>query len=241
MANAPVVQTLAQAMSDLDPAYASSKDVVNKQIAAVPAQYDAQRSALTAAKGQGFNDINNQATGRGMSFSGIPSDEQATYLSTKYLPGMQQADRDQNNAQLTLQGNLANLAKEQSTAALGRVDQQQSALNAWNLQQQQLEAQARAAAAERAFTAQQNALSRAATAAQNASSAPSLYSTLYSQLLKSAGSDGKVSPNTWRNAAAFAKANGMGFGGNSGFASTFWNFANDSHWKDYKMGYSAYM
>ena len=241
MANAPVVQTLAQAMSDLDPAYASSRDVVNKQIAAVPAQYDAQRSALTAAKGQGFNDINNQATGRGMSFSGIPADEQATYLSTKYLPGMQQANRDQNDAQLKLQGNLADLAKQQQTAAIGRVDQQQSALNAWNLQQQQIEAQARAAEAERAFTAQQNALSRAATASQNASSAPSLYSTLYSQLLKSAGRDGKVSPNTWKNAAAFAKANGMGFGGNNGFASTFWNFANDSHWKDYKMGYNAYM
>ena len=241
MANAPVVQTLAQAMSDLDPAYASSKDVVNKQISALPAQYDAQRSALTAAKGQGFNDINNQATGRHMSFSGIPLDEQSTDLSTKYLPGMQQADRDQNNAKLTLQGNLADLAKQQQTAALGRIDQQQSALNAWNLQQQQIEAQARAAEAERAFTAQQNALSRAATAAQNASSTPSLYDTLYSMLSSSAGKDGKVSPGTWKNAVAYAKANGMGFGGNEGFASTFWNFANNSHWKDYKLGYNAYM
>src|SRR5690348_17276641 len=104
MATAPQVQTLAQAMAELDPAYAASRDVVSQQQAALPAKFNAQRAALTAEKGQGFNAINNQATGRGLSFSGIPLDEQATYLSTKYLPGMQAADYQQNQEQLALTG-----------------------------------------------------------------------------------------------------------------------------------------
>ena len=81
-ATAPKVQTLAQAMADLNPAFAASTKIVQQQQNMLPGKYNSQRAAINAERGQGFNAINNQATGRGGSFSGIPVDEQATYLST---------------------------------------------------------------------------------------------------------------------------------------------------------------
>ena len=149
MATAPRVQTLAEAMRDLDPAYAASRDVVTKRQQALPGKYDAQRAGIYAARGEGFNTINNQATGRGGSFSGIPQDEQARYLSTKFLPGLQQADFQQNEEDLNLQGQLAGIDKEQRLGAQSRVDKQQSDLNAWNQMVAQQEFQAREAEKQR--------------------------------------------------------------------------------------------
>ena len=106
MATAPTVQTLAQAMADLDPAYAASRSVVERRRSALPQKYEAARAGIYAERGEGFNAINNQATGRGASFSGIPQDEQARYLSTKFLPGLQQADFQQNEEDMRLEGEL---------------------------------------------------------------------------------------------------------------------------------------
>lgn len=168
MATPPKVQTIAQASAELNPAFAESRGVIKEQMSGLGAKYDAQRSAIYAERGQGFNAINNQATGRGGSFSGVPIDEQSTYLSTKFLPGLQQADYQQNDERLKMKGMLADLNKDQYMGALSRVDQQKSALNAWNLQQQQLEAQRREAEKQRKFQAQQSALDRQFQASQNA-------------------------------------------------------------------------
>lgn len=159
MATAPTVQNLDDIIASLNPAYQQSTDLINQETAAVPAKYDAQRSALGAAKVQGFDTINNSATGRGLSFSGIPLDEQAKYLSTTYLPGLQTADANQNADQLALQKSLADLNLTKSNQALGIRQTQQSALDTY-LQQQ----------AQNEFTAQQAALDRAASAASAASS-----------------------------------------------------------------------
>lgn len=246
--SAPRVQTIAEAMADLNPAYQESRDVINQRQAGLGAKYDAQRAGLHAERGESFNAINDQATGRGMSFSGIPMHEQARYLSTKYLPGLQMADFQQNEEGLTLKGQLADINKEQRLGATSRVDQQQSALNQWNMQQAQLEAQrreaelqrqfqAQQAAADRAFQAQQNAANRASQRAASASSGPSVYAQTQAMLL-GAAQNGKVDRGTWEAAAAFAKANGMSFGGEHGFASSFWNFAKHGN---YKSGMEKYM
>lgn len=169
---APKVQTVAQASKALNPAFAESKNVINQQISGLGAKYDAQRSGIYAERGEGFNTINDQATGRGASFAGIAQHEQARYLSTKFLPGLQQANFQQNDEGLKLQGIAADLNKQQYTAALSRVDQQQSALNSWNLQQVQLEASKREKELDRKFQAGENAKNRAASAANAARSAP---------------------------------------------------------------------
>ena len=167
MATAPKVQTLAEAMAELNPAYAQSQQVIQKRQAGLGAKYDAQRAGITAERGEGFNTINNQATARGGSFSGVPVEEQSRYLATKYLPGLQQANYQQNEENLTMQGQLADINKEKRLGAMSRIDQQKSALNSWNMQQQQLEAQRREAEANRAFQAQQSQIDRQFQAGQN--------------------------------------------------------------------------
>lgn len=160
--SAPTVQTLDQIMAELQPGYAGQKGIINQQIANTDATYKATDLALDAAKTQGFNKINSQATGRGLAFSGIPLDEQANYLSTEYLPGKQKAKAQQQSDTLTLQGQLAALDTDIRNRAAGTRDNQVSSLNAWNLQQAQLEAQAREAAANRAAQAREGAANRAA-------------------------------------------------------------------------------
>ena len=242
MANAPKVQTLAEAMAELNPAYAQSQQVIQKRQAGLGAKYDAQRAGITAERGEGFNTINNQATARGGSFSGVPVEEQSRYLATKYLPGLQQADYQQNEEDLNLQGELANINKEIRVGAIGRIDQQQSALNAWNLQQQQLEAQRREAEANRAFQAQQNSLSRASSSAGSAAAAPSQNAQIRAYLDQYVNpKTGKVPVAIWKNAVRRAHEGGMGFGGDTGFASTFWNYADDKNWKAYRDGYKQWM
>lgn len=236
MAAAPQVQTLAQVMADLNPAYAGQQAVISKQQAAVPVKYDAQRAGLTAAKGQGFNAINNQATGRGGSFSGIPIDEQATYLSTKYLPGLQAADAAQNADQLTLEGQAAALESDKTKTAMGTIDRQKSDLNSWNLQQMQLEATARENALNRAATAAENAKSRAASAPKTVSPDTAALSIIS----QATGKDGFVSPSTFQLARDYYVQAG---GKASDFASKYWKYTgtnkgqpNQSNWKSYYYG-----
>lgn len=227
---APKVQTLAEAMADLNPAYAASKDVVNQQISGLGAKYDAQRAGINAARGQGFNAINNQATGRGASFSGIPIDEQATYLSTKYLPGMQQADYQQNEEGLQLKGRLTDIDKELRLGAVGRIDKQQSDLNSWNSARASEAFQAAENAKNRAASAAEAAANRAASAASNK---VNVYDTIEGMLQGAMGGDRKVSPAAWEQAAAYASRNGLAFSGKDGFANRFWQYANGNHWQDY--------
>ena len=165
MANAPAVQTLDQVMTDLNPAYSASQNLITQQKSLIPQAAEASKTALNAQKVEGFNQINNQATGRGMSFSGIPLDEQANYLATKYLPGLQQIDAQSKADELALSKEAANLGLQQSNQAVGIRTNQMNDLNSWNMQQQSLDAQAAEAAKSRSFSASQAALDRAASAA----------------------------------------------------------------------------
>lgn len=199
---APQVQSLAEIMAELNSPYQASKDVITQKQAGLGQKYADQRTALGAEKTQGFNQINNQATGRGMSFSGIPLDEQATYLSTKYLPAYAKTFTDQNDENLALQGQLADIGIQQGNQALNYRQQQQSALNAWNLQQ-----------SSQAFQAEQNRLDRAATAAaaKSAAAAPPTRDEYLSQLFAN-GYDSDNAKNGWtENVAAgnFASAYGL--------------------------------
>ena len=236
MATAPRVQTLAEAMRDLDPAYAASRDVIAKRQQVLPGKYEAQRAGIYAARGEGFNAINNQATGRGASFSGIPQDEQARYLSTKFLPGLQQADFQQNEEDLNLQGQLAGVDKEQRLGAQSRVDKQQGDLNSWNqmLAQQEFQAresekqrqfQGRQAAAQRSFIASQNALARAGKAPKKLSPYESAMS-----IIGAAASKGGVSANAFQLARDAYRLAG---GDTHQFAKEFWKYVPEEAQNDF--------
>lgn len=124
----PQVQSIEQIIANQAPAYQSSIDVINKKQAALPAQFEAQRMGLEGQKTNEFNKINNSATGRGMSFSGIPIDEQANYLSDVFLPGQQKLVQQQNDMDLQLQEALASIDKERRLGALSTQASQQASL-----------------------------------------------------------------------------------------------------------------
>ena len=170
---APKVQSVEQIIADLNPAYSGSINVINKRRSALPGQFQAQRSALEAQKVVGFNQINNQATGRGMSFSGIPLDEQANYLSTQYLPGLQQLAFQENEQNLALDEALAGINKERRLSAMEIRRGQQSALEAYLAEQRQRAWEKKKFAAEqameRARLAQQASIAAADRAAQYSS------------------------------------------------------------------------
>lgn len=235
---APQVQTLAQVMAELDPAYAAQQSVIQQRQAGLGAKYDAQRSGLAAEKGQGFNAINNQATGRGMSFSGIPLDEQATYLSTKYLPGVQMSNFQQNEEDLGLQGEIAQIGTQKANQAFGVVQQQKSDLNSWNQNERSLAAQAEAARLQREFQASESAKDRAASAAAAAASrAPTgpstvdMTSTLNSWASKRIGGDKRLSPSDFK--AGYEEAFKMGMSVDD-YVAVMQKYINNSHANDYK-------
>ena len=236
MANAPTVQTLDQIMAELQPGYAGQRKVIGKAMVNTNETYKASELALDAAKTQGFNQINTQATGKGASFSGIPADEQATYLSIKYLPGKQQAKAQQQEDLLTLEGQNAALDADIRNKAFDTRTTQQSSVNQWNLQQAQLEATARENAADRAAQAAEGRANRAASAPK-----PADKTQLVLGLIKEGmGSDGFVSPSTFQLARDAWVANG----GDAGeFASKYWKYTgansgqpNQSNWKSYYYG-----
>lgn len=205
---APQVQSLADIMAELSPAYSAGTGVLEQQRAGLGAKYDTQRAGLTAEKGQGFNAINNQATGRGMSFSGIPLDEQATYLSTKYLPAYANTFQQQNDEDLGLQKEAATIGRDQANQALSYKQQQESALNSWNLQQSSQAFQAQQGELDRNARAAEAAASRAASSAAEAPLTRDEYLTS----LFADGFSGDNAKNGWtENVAAgnFASAYGL--------------------------------
>lgn len=127
----PQVQSVEQIITDLNPAYQGSIDVIGQRRAQLPGMFEGQRQALGAEKVQGFNQINNQATGRGMSFSGIPIDEQATYLSTKYLPGLTNLKMQENEQNLALDDALAKINQDRRLRAMDTRQSQQKSLESY--------------------------------------------------------------------------------------------------------------
>lgn len=258
MATAPIVQTLDQIMAELTPGYAGQREVIGKAIANTNETYKASELALDASKTQGFNQINEQATGKGLAFGGTTIEEQADYLSTKYLPGKQAAKAKQQEDILTLEGQNAALDTDVRNKAFSSRETQVGSLNQWNLQKAAQEAQAEAARIDRDFRASQadkdrahqaaqaaadRANSNAQAAAGRAANAPKAVSpgqAALSVISQGLGGDGFVSPSTFQLARDLYKQAG---GDTKNFATEFWKYTgagngqkNQSNWKSYYYG-----
>lgn len=224
MANAPTVQTLDQIMASLQPGYQAQQGIIAQQSANTDATYKAQSLALDAAKTQGFNQINDQATGKGNTFSGLPTGEQANYLSTTYLPGVQQAQAKQNSDKLTLAGQAAALNTDMRTKALDTQNNQTQAVNQWNLTQAQIEAQAR-----------DSALNRAASAAAQPKglSGSELNGWASNYVKGKQGSDKKISPSAYyAGFSDFYTQTGLG---QDEYQAIMSKYVNTSHAQDYRL------
>lgn len=245
---APTVQTLDQIMAELQPGYTAQRGVIAKGIANTNETYKASQLALDAAKTQGFNQINDQATGKGVgrAFSGLPIAEQADYLSTKYLPGLQQAKAQQQSDILTLEGQNAALDTDIRNKAFGSRETQIGSKNQWNLQQEAQRAAAEAARIERDFRASQAEKDRAYQAAQAAAnraasaaaqpkgvSGSQLNAWASNYVKGKQGSDKKISPSAYYTGFSdFYTKTGLGA---EDYAAVMSKYVNTSHVQDYRL------
>ena len=231
---APVVQTLDQIMADLAPGAQGQIDNINQRRDLIATNATAQKAGLEAAKVKGFNTINNQMTGRGISFGGIGADEQAQYLAEKYLPAVAGVDQSVNEQNLGLSNEAAKIQSDIRNRGIDIRESQKKDLNSWQLNQEQIAAQAEAARLSReqdVRLTQMKINADASLAAANRAASPTPQIAAIGNMLSSkVGKDGKVSPSTWQS----AKIQWMQQGGDpSSFTSAFANYINQSHYWDY--------
>lgn len=170
---APVVQTLDQIMAELAPGAQGQLSNIDKRRGLIATNAEAQKSGLEAAKVKGFNTINNQMTGRGISFGGIAADEQAQYLAEKYLPAVAGVDMSVNEQNLGLDNEAAKIQADMRNNAIQMRENQRKDLNSWNMNERNIAAQAEQARLNREHEARQAAAERAAqSAAQAAANQP---------------------------------------------------------------------
>lgn len=232
---APKVQSVEQIIRSLNPAYQGSINVIQKRQAQLPGMFNAQKTALGAEKVQGFNQINSQMNARGLGFSGITGEEQANYLSTKYLPGMQMLAQQENEQRLSLDEALAKINQERRLGAMDIRRDQTKTLESYLSEQRQrawerqkFNAQM---ALERAQMAQQASIAAANRAAKDSGpSATGMVSSISEDMNKRRGKDGFVSPQTFRKNMQSWMAKG---GSPSAFTDAFGGYVNPMHQKLY--------
>lgn len=228
----PKVQSLAQIMAELQPAISGQQKVIQQQQEQLGVKTAAQKKGLAAEKVQGFNDINTQATGRGVSFSGIPLDEQATYLSTKYLPAVAALDQAELEGNTAFSGQLADLYSSLYSQAFGERGNQRSELNSWNKMLQEQKFTAGQNAQDRAAAASRAAADRAPTGPDNATIIANLnnWATGAAGNSRRTGGDGKLSPSDFKAGFQVAAQYGMDV---DTYVAVMQRYVNTSHAKDY--------
>ncbi len=152
-----MARSVDQIVAELNSAYQPQLDQYNQQIAALPAQYQAQQQGLDVAKQNAFTDIGNMASAKGMSYSGVPIAEQSRYVGEKYLPAMAQLQQQQNQQKFGLTTAMNTLYQQRMTQAQAlqqqELDREEQARQAEANRQAQLQAaQMQAAAAARSYS-----------------------------------------------------------------------------------------
>lgn len=120
---------MAQALSDIYNSlnaggYDQSRAAINGQMAALPAQYQAQEQGLDQQKTNAFTGITNQANNNGMFYSGAPVSEEQTYTGGTYLPALANLKAQQSQQTYGLQQALAGVNQAQTGAAQGILQNQ---------------------------------------------------------------------------------------------------------------------
>lgn len=127
-----------QAYSQLGAVYDPQTQQVQSQIDQLQPQQDAQQASLDQAKVNAFKDITNTANSKGVLFSGVPIDQQATYVGTKYLPAVADLKTSFNNTKNTLLGQINTIQANRVKDAQSTVSGNQAAQAKADYQNQQL-------------------------------------------------------------------------------------------------------
>lgn len=116
-----------QAYGGLGAVYDPQVSSVNTQIADLPRQQQAVQASLDQAKVNAFKDITAGSNARGVLFSGVPVDQQATYVGTKYLPAVANNVTSFNNTKTTLLDKINAINAQRASQAQGIVSSAQTA------------------------------------------------------------------------------------------------------------------
>jgi hypothetical protein len=241
-------QLIQQRQQQIESIYKPQEQFIQQQKAALPGQFDGQRSALEQAKVNAFRDVGLQAQRRGMFFSGFQPAEQARYLGEKFLPGMQDIAARQEQSRLGLLEKLIGLRTQK--AGEMNTFREQLRREALERQQQeeafrrQLEMQNRQFDQQRSLTSMRSSggggSSRGGGGGSGAGSAANLKMSLDAfaksrgalsqQLSAKTGRDGKVSPAVFKAARQAAVRAGWS---NDLFNRNFNRYINTTHAQDY--------
>lgn len=180
--------------------YQPQTDLINSQIADLPRQQQAVQSSLDQAKVNAFKDITNSANSKGVLFSGVPIDQQSTYVGTKYLPAVAQNQTAFLNTKNTLLGQINSIQSQRQRQAQDSVSAYQKAQQDNAYKQAQLDL-----GYARLNSSNANAAARLGQGKQptQAQIMQGDMGTIAKALQGKAGKDGHVSQQTW-NAAMSA-------------------------------------
>lgn len=177
----PAVPTYDQAFQGLSSTYDPQTTEVNSEINQLPAQQQAQQSALDQAKVNAFQDITQSANSRGLLFSGFSPDQQATYVGTKYLPAVANLQTSFNTQKNTLQDKINQINAARATQAQGIVSDAQKEADTVTYNNQKLALSA----------------SKASSGAAKAPTQAQITSAIQQGLSSVVGKDGYVSPQDY--------------------------------------------
>ncbi|MCA1565820.1 MAG: hypothetical protein LC803_09320 [Acidobacteria bacterium] len=114
-----MARSLHQIMTEIDPAYAGSRNTIHTQLQGIPGETQAQLSGLEATAQQSHQGILDAARRRGLGFAGIPVGEQAKYDSTVFKPAVADLYSKQTQRKSSLDEALQSIFRNQMTQASG--------------------------------------------------------------------------------------------------------------------------
>lgn len=213
----PQVANVNSQVSNLDQTNTQQQAAIDAQIAGLAPQQAAQQASLDQAKVNAFKDITNSANSKGVLFSGVPIDQQSTYVGTKYLPAvanLQTSFNNQKTAFTNTKNSQLSAYQQQRTGLLGQINTIQAARSR-EAQGQVAAYQAAQLAAQkdaetqayrqsqlglgyaRLGVSQSNAANTAATKAAALPSAAQVRSAIQQGLSSVAGKNGFVAPQDY--------------------------------------------
>lgn len=250
---APTVRKIGDIYNSLAPAINPSIALQKEQLDLIQPQLDADIKGAEQAKVNEFRNITNLANRRGLTFSGIPIQEQARYIGEKFLPAVQALKLGAQKERIKIRDIIAGIQRDAYMQAFNTQEGDRDKVFTYNQGEADRQFSQSERIAGQEFTAGQNALDRALQekqinaqirsaqiSAASRSSGSSSSKTEFDQagvvgviadeMGKVAGRDGYVSPRDYQDARiAWAQA-----GGNSSyFDSIFGGYANPSHIQDY--------
>lgn len=111
---------LQQQYNALGSVYNPEVQLINQQMAAIPGQTAAQKSALEQARVNAFRDITSQAQGRGVYFSGFRPSEEARYTGERFLPALAELEGQSMQARTSLQKALIDVNQRRQQQAMSQ-------------------------------------------------------------------------------------------------------------------------